>query len=285
MIVGAMKMWSGLLFCVAVTAASGPGSCESRCGQMFSRTQVCSCDSDCQLHGDCCHDYEEACINGGAVERPSGEVVSVIVTPTALATTPVVMTTLNNVATPPRSVTDVLGVPAPVDTVFTRCNCEAKTYVIKGELYWVLDRHLVPESRVPQRVSAGFSGLTGVITAALPLPASRAAPETVYFFKKGGFMQKYSFPADALPSCIEKPLYSRQRPRLADVFLSGEINMAAVSLKGFPALVTSALSSPSAAQSSAYNHFRPSPPSQLLQSLAAMCSLNLSEVLISAAHC
>jgi len=34
-------------------------------------------------------------------------------------------------ATPPRSVTDVLGVPAPVDTVFTRCNCEAKTYVIK----------------------------------------------------------------------------------------------------------------------------------------------------------
>jgi len=38
------------------------------------------------------------------------------------------------------------------------------------------------------------------------------------------------------------------------VFLSGEINMA-VSLKGFPALVTSALSSPSTARSPAYNHF------------------------------
>lgn len=40
-----------------------------------------------------------------------------------------------------------------------------------------------PES--PRSVSKDFGGLTGEITAALSIPATRKRPEIVYFFKKG----------------------------------------------------------------------------------------------------
>lgn len=31
----------------------------------------------------------------------------------------------------PQSITDILGVPSPIDTIFTRCNCHGNTYIIK----------------------------------------------------------------------------------------------------------------------------------------------------------
>lgn len=31
----------------------------------------------------------------------------------------------------PQSITDTLGIPSPIDTVFTRCNCHGNTYIIK----------------------------------------------------------------------------------------------------------------------------------------------------------
>lgn len=40
----------------------------------------------------------------------------------------------------------------------------------------------------------GFDGLTGTITAALPVPATRRRPESVYFFKKGkGELEDYHY--------------------------------------------------------------------------------------------
>lgn len=41
------------------------------------------------------------------------------------------------------------------------------------------------EPGYPRSVSKDFGGLSGGIVAALPVPASRNRPETVYFFKKG----------------------------------------------------------------------------------------------------
>jgi hypothetical protein len=32
---------------------------------------------------------------------------------------------------PPRRITEVWGIPSPIDTVFTRCNCEGKTFFFK----------------------------------------------------------------------------------------------------------------------------------------------------------
>lgn len=32
---------------------------------------------------------------------------------------------------PPRLITEVWGIPSPIDTVFTRCNCEGKTFFFK----------------------------------------------------------------------------------------------------------------------------------------------------------
>lgn len=37
----------------------------------------------------------------------------------------------NRVPGPPRGITQVWGVPSPIDTVFTRCNCQGKTYIFK----------------------------------------------------------------------------------------------------------------------------------------------------------
>lgn len=37
----------------------------------------------------------------------------------------------NRVPGPPRGITQEWGVPSPIDTVFTRCNCQGKTYIFK----------------------------------------------------------------------------------------------------------------------------------------------------------
>lgn len=37
----------------------------------------------------------------------------------------------NKVPGAAQSITQTWGVPSPIDTVFTRCNCEGKTYIFK----------------------------------------------------------------------------------------------------------------------------------------------------------
>uniref|UniRef100_A0A668AM75 Proteoglycan 4a n=1 Tax=Myripristis murdjan TaxID=586833 RepID=A0A668AM75_9TELE len=156
----------------------------------------------------------------------------------------------------PQSITDTLGVPAPIDTVFTRCNCQGNTYIIKGDQLWRLDGNMMVEPGYPQPLAFEFSGLTGGISAALPLPATRGRPETVYFFKGGDTMQRYMFPPGSAPSCSRKSRtsYTSRTARQAEGVLSGEINLK-VSLKGFPTPVTCALSMPNPQRSEGYEHY------------------------------
>lgn len=46
---------SGCVLCFYVV------SCRGRCGEAFSRGQVCTCDDDCLTHSECCKDYEDVC--------------------------------------------------------------------------------------------------------------------------------------------------------------------------------------------------------------------------------
>lgn len=160
-------------------------------------------------------------------------------------------------AGPARSITEELGIPSPIDTAFTRCNCQGKTYIIKGDNYWVFENGVMePES--PRSVSKDFGGLTGEITAALSIPATRKRPEIVYFFKKGAMVQKFAYPPGSGPSCFgrrsKNSVYSKlRRARQAEMLLSGEINIS-LSWKGFPTPVTSALSIPNSRKPDGFDY-------------------------------
>ncbi|XP_057188888.1 proteoglycan 4a [Triplophysa rosa] len=160
-------------------------------------------------------------------------------------------------AGPARSITEELGVPSPIDTAFTRCNCQGKTYIIKGDNYWVFENGVMdPES--PRSVSRGFGGLTGEITAALSIPATRKRPEMVYFFKKGGTAQKFAYPPGSGPTCSatrsKNSVYGKlRRARQAEIQLSGEININ-LRWKGFPTPVTSAMSIPNSRKPDGFDY-------------------------------
>ncbi|XP_076833034.1 proteoglycan 4a [Brachyhypopomus gauderio] len=146
-------------------------------------------------------------------------------------------------------ITDELGVPSPIDTAFTRCNCLAQTYIIKNDSYWSFENGIM-EPGYPRSLSSDFGGLSGEISAALTVPSSRKRPETIYFFKKGGTVQKFSYPAGSSPRCNGRKsassVYTRS-PQTSSgnskMHLSGEINIK-LKWKGFPSPVTSALSAP-----------------------------------------
>ncbi|KAG1969375.1 proteoglycan 4a [Pimephales promelas] len=161
-------------------------------------------------------------------------------------------------AGPARRITEELGIPSPIDTAFTRCNCQGKTYIIKGDNYWSFENG-VKEPGYPRSVSQDFGGVTGEITAALPIPATRKRPESVYFFKKGGTIQKVSYPPGSGPTCNGKKsknsVYAKiRRARQAEVQLSGEINIK-LKMNGFPTPVTSAMSMPNPRKSDGFDYF------------------------------
>ncbi|XP_028987008.1 proteoglycan 4a [Betta splendens] len=155
---------------------------------------------------------------------------------------------------PPQGITDTLGVPAPVTTVFTRSNCHRNTYIIKGDQLWRFDENMVMEQGFPKPLASEFPGVMGRISAALAVPATRSSLETVYFFNNGDVIQRFTFSPDSTPSCSARSSLKTQLPRAADVLLSGEISIK-VSLKGFPNPVTSALSMPSPQRSDRYHHY------------------------------
>ncbi|XP_030630582.1 proteoglycan 4a [Chanos chanos] len=160
---------------------------------------------------------------------------------------------------PAQSIVDVLGIPSPIDTAFTRSNCQGKTYIIKGDNYWVFENGVM-EPGYPRSVSVDFGGLTGQITAALSVPATRKRPESVYFFKKGGLVQKMSYPSGSGPSCSGKKgktmanIIRSRHARQAGIQLTGEINIT-LSWKGFPTPVTSALTMPNPRKPDGYDYF------------------------------
>ncbi|CAL1580239.1 unnamed protein product [Knipowitschia caucasica] len=150
----------------------------------------------------------------------------------------------------PYSISKTLGVPSYIDTVFTRSNCQANVYIVKGNLYWRLDRNLVLEAGYPKPLSHEFPGLTPGLTAALSVPGTVSRAETVYFFRRGEIMQRFTFPSTNIPACSITP---REIMR-TEVLLSQEIHIK-VSMKGFPVPITSALTAPVPLKADLYEHY------------------------------
>uniref|UniRef100_A0A8C9UBD4 Proteoglycan 4a n=1 Tax=Scleropages formosus TaxID=113540 RepID=A0A8C9UBD4_SCLFO len=151
---------------------------------------------------------------------------------------------------PARRITEVWGVPSPIDTVFTRSNCRSKTYIFKGNNYWRFENGIL-DPGYPKFISVEFEGfdMSGKIVAALPVPATRRRPESVYFFRTGGRVQKYSFGPEATSSCRRKfPIVAGEKQP------AGQINIR-VSWKGFPSLVTSAVSVPNPHKPDGYDYY------------------------------
>ncbi|XP_071769548.1 proteoglycan 4b [Centroberyx gerrardi] len=153
----------------------------------------------------------------------------------------------NRVPGPARSITEVWGVPSPIDTVFTRCNCQGKTYIFKGGKYWRFENDVV-DPGYPKLVQTGFDGLRGHITAALSVPQYQTRKESVYFFKRGGLVQKYSYQFGTSPTCgrkVQHAVYTvRNRlARQAVSLLEPAINLRTAWV-GFPPTITSAVSVP-----------------------------------------
>ncbi|XP_036199452.1 proteoglycan 4 isoform X4 [Myotis myotis] len=101
---------------------------------------------------------------------------------------------------PPRRITEVWGIPSPIDTVFTRCNCDGKTFFFKGSQYWRFTND-VKDPGYPKQIVKGFGGLNGKILAALSIPKYKERPESVYFFKRGGRVQKYTYKQEPNRQC------------------------------------------------------------------------------------
>uniref|UniRef100_A0A8C6R8R8 Proteoglycan 4 (megakaryocyte stimulating factor, articular superficial zone protein) n=1 Tax=Nannospalax galili TaxID=1026970 RepID=A0A8C6R8R8_NANGA len=108
---------------------------------------------------------------------------------------------------PPRRITEVWGIPSPIDTVFTRCNCEGKTFFFKDSQYWRFTND-IQDAGYPKQIVKGFGGLTGKIVAALSIAKFNNRPESVYFFKRGGNIQQYTYKQEPTTKC------SRRRPAI-----------------------------------------------------------------------
>ncbi|KAM4575540.1 proteoglycan 4b [Fundulus diaphanus] len=153
----------------------------------------------------------------------------------------------NLVPSAPKGITEVWGVPSPIDTVFTRCNCQGKTYIFKGGRYWRFENDALDQG-YPKIIKTGFDGLQGHITAALSVPQYLRRKETVYFFKRGGMVQKYSYQYGTSPTCgntAKHPLYTvrARMVRQAVSVLEPAIKIQK-SWRGFPATITAAVSLP-----------------------------------------
>nr|XP_059850726.1 proteoglycan 4 isoform X5 [Delphinus delphis] len=104
---------------------------------------------------------------------------------------------------PPRKITEVWGIPSPIDTVFTRCNCEGKTFFFKDSQYWRFTND-IKDAGYPKLISKGFGGLNGKIVAALTIAKYKNRPESVYFFKRGGRIQQYTYKQEPTQTCTRR---------------------------------------------------------------------------------
>nr|XP_033937219.1 proteoglycan 4b [Pseudochaenichthys georgianus] len=161
------------------------------------------------------------------------------------------------VPSPAQSITQVWGVPSPIDTAFTRCNCQGKTYIFKGPRYWRFENGLL-DPHYPKVVQVGFDGLRGQITAALSVPQYQSRRESVYFFKRGGAVQKYSYQLGASPTCgskVHNAVYTvRSRVVRRAVSLLGPSINIRKSWRGFPSAITAAVSVPSRTEREGYKY-------------------------------
>ncbi|KAE8611410.1 hypothetical protein XENTR_v10012439 [Xenopus tropicalis] len=110
-----------------------------------------------------------------------------------------------------RKISDVWGIPSPIDTVFTRCNCAGKTFFFKGPRYWRFTNDVMDKG-YPKEIIKGFGGLKGKITSVLSVAGFKTRPESVYFFKGGGNVQKYTFRQEQSKRCTKKKQPNVQYP-------------------------------------------------------------------------
>uniref|UniRef100_A0A672JGU2 Proteoglycan 4b n=1 Tax=Salarias fasciatus TaxID=181472 RepID=A0A672JGU2_SALFA len=182
----------------------------------------------------------------------------------------------NRVPGPAQGITQVWGVPSPIDTVFTRCNCQGKTYIFKGGRYWRFENDALDHG-YPRAVQTGFDGLQGHITAALSVPQYQSRRESVYFFKRG-VVQKYSYQFGTSPSCGGKVQYAvytvrNRKARQAVSVLGPTINIQ-TSWRGFPSTVTAAASIPSSSEPEGYKYYVFSRSNEILLKWVVMGSTN-----------
>ncbi|XP_069377806.1 proteoglycan 4b isoform X2 [Paralichthys olivaceus] len=159
---------------------------------------------------------------------------------------------------PARGITQVWGVPSPIDTVFTRCSCQGKTYIFKGSEYWRYENDVLDRG-YPKVIETGFDGLRGHITAALSVPQYQRRRESVYFFKRGGLVQKYSYQLGTSQSCGRKAQHAvytvRNRVARQAVSLLGPVINIRTSWRGFPTTVTAAVSVPNTREPEGYKYY------------------------------
>ncbi|XP_073421807.1 vitronectin [Dendrobates tinctorius] len=92
----------------------------------------------------------------------------------------------------PKLIKEVWGIEGPIDAVFTRLNCQGKTYIFKGTQYWRFS-DTVLDPGYPRAISDGFSNIPNKIDAAFCLPANNyEGTEKAYFFKGSRYWQ-YEF--------------------------------------------------------------------------------------------
>uniref|UniRef100_A0A8C6XVY5 SMB domain-containing protein n=1 Tax=Naja naja TaxID=35670 RepID=A0A8C6XVY5_NAJNA len=92
----------------------------------------------------------------------------------------------------PRKISEGWHIPSPIDTVFSRCNCDGKTFFFKGSQYWRFTNDVM-DAGYPKLIVKGFGGLNGKIMGALSVAHYRSRPESVHFFKEGGNVQQYIY--------------------------------------------------------------------------------------------
>ncbi|XP_032249114.1 proteoglycan 4 [Phoca vitulina] len=188
---------------------------------------------------------------------------------------------------PPRKITEVWGIPSPIDTVFTRCNCEGKTFFFKDSQYWRFTNG-IKDPGYPKQIVKGFGGLNGKIVAALSIAKYKNRPESVYFFKRGGGIQQYIYKQEPIKKCpgrrpaINYSVYREtaqvRRRRFEHAigpsqthtirihyspirvshqdkgFLHNEVKMS-LQWRGFPSVVTSAIALPNIRKPDGYDYY------------------------------
>ncbi|XP_023559884.1 proteoglycan 4 isoform X6 [Octodon degus] len=188
---------------------------------------------------------------------------------------------------PARRITEVWGIPSPIDTVFTRCNCEGKTFFFKDSQYWRFTNDK-KDPGYPKLIVKGFGGLSGKVVAALSIAKYKNRPESVYFFKRGGNIQQYTYKQEPTRKCTgRRPVinysvygeaaqvrrrrferavgpyqmhtirihYSPVRDAYQDKgFLHNEVKMSTM-WRGFPNVVTSAITLPNIRKPDGYDYY------------------------------
>uniref|UniRef100_A0A8C3JBZ3 SMB domain-containing protein n=2 Tax=Scolopacidae TaxID=8917 RepID=A0A8C3JBZ3_9CHAR len=205
-------------------------SCKGRCFEAFERGRECDCDADCERYGKCCPDYAAHCKEGKKFiavfflnvfkyrclalssninsdkdlcsGKPADGMVA-LQNGTLAVFRGHYYWLLNGRSPPttsPRRITDGWGIPSPIDSVFSRCNCDGKTFFIKGPLYWRFTNGVMDKG-YPKPLANGFAGLSGKIVATLPVARYNNRPESVYFIKKDGNMQQYVYRQEPAKKC------------------------------------------------------------------------------------